>query len=297
MKDRTLLSTEEKCRKVANMLENAVHNIHKFSGKRIVIALTGGKDSRVTFSALVKSGVPFSAYTAQHDNISSSDRTVPKKLCSMFGKDYIYIKKKKTSKDRLCDYMHFCGNNSDGADALFYARGQFDSFGEDTVILRSGLYEAGQTYSRGIAGSDEESFEKGMKSYYSNEFSKNDLQKSAFDEWLKYIKENPASFVDIRDRFYIEQRAGGWVSAIEMSLDINDFTSIQIANCKEILSVLLSCNETERKKLSLSYDTVRMLCEKALDVEINKRSFSDKLIPLKARVRRYLKKAVRIIGR
>ncbi len=295
MHDYTALSTEEKCKAVSDMLVNAVYNINKYSGKRIVLALTGGKDSRVTFSALIKAGVPFSSYTAQHDNISSSDKSVPKKLCDMFGVNHTYIKKKKFSQQKLSDYMDFCGKNSNGADAHFYACGQFSSFGEDAIVLRSGLYEAGQMYSRGIAGADADSFKKGICSYYKDEFGTDSSQKIGFDEWLEYTEENPVKFVDIRDRFYIEQRAGGWVSAIEQSLDINDFTSIQIANCKEVLSVLLSCNETERNNLSLSYETIKYLDSKALEIEINKRTFADKLTLLKSRLKNPVKMTKKFI--
>ena len=281
MQDRTALPTEEKSKVLSEMLVNAFYNINKFSGKKIVVALTGGKDSRVTFSALIKSGVPFSAYTAWHDNISSSDKNVPPKLCALFGIGHNYVKKKKISKERFQDYINFCGMNSKGIDALFFARGQFDDFGNDVVIIRSGLYEAGQNYSRKIAGGEMENFEKSIKSYYMNEFSKNGLQKIAFDEYISYVEENPISFVDLRDRFYIEQRVCGWVSAIEQSLDINDFTSIQIANCSELLSILVSCNEEERNRLALSYDTIRILEPKVLNLDVNRVGFTDKMIYIK----------------
>lgn len=297
--DERNLSTQEKCKRVSEMLVNAVSNIGEFSEKRIVVALTGGKDSRVTFSALLKSGVDFSAYTAEHDNISSSDRVVPQKLCDMFNKDYIYIKKSKFDCIKYNDYMHFCGKNANGADANFYACGQFDGFKEDTVIIRSGLYEAGQTYSREIAGGEPKSFCDGIMAY-NIELQRAGKQRDAFFEWMSYVDENPIDYIDIRDRFYIEQRAGGWVSAIEQSLDINDFTSIQIANCEEILSILLSCNNDERNNLSLSYETINLLEPEVLKIAVNQRTITDKLLRVKgvfknpvSKVKRFINKCVR----
>ena len=274
--DKRETGTEEKCRAVSEMLVNAAHNIHKYSGKRILLALTGGKDSRVTFSALLKSGVPFSAYTAEHTNISSADKTVPKKLCKMFGIEHRYIKREGFSKQKYNDYLNFCAGNSNGADADFYACGQFSKIDEDTVVIRSGIFELGQTFARGYASPEAESFAKDVKSFYS-ELSGGGAQEKAFDEYMRFVKEMPVEHIDLRDRYYLEQRVGGWASAIEQSLDINGFTSVQIANCEELLSVLASCNEKERAELSLSYEVIRMLEPRALDVPVNKRTLADKL--------------------
>ncbi len=289
IKDYREKSTEEKCNAVANILVNAVKNMAEFSGKKLMLALTGGKDSRVTFSALVKAGVPFECYTADHENLSNSDKTVPKKLAEKFGVKHSFIKREPLNKEMLADYYNFCAGNSKGADASFYACNLFSHFSEDTIVIRSGLFEAGQTYARSYTTPDIDGFEKGITTYYSD-LQINESQKSAFSEWLKNVKENPIDYIDIRDRFYIEQRVGGWAAAIEQSLDINDFTSIQIANCAELLSVLLSCNDEERKALALSYETIKILEQKALSIPVNQVTLSDKLSRAKNIARNPIKK-------
>ncbi len=295
--DRRSLSTEEKSRAVADMLVNGFKNIQAFSGRDILLALTGGKDSRVTFAALVSSGVPFSCYTAQHENISNADKTIPQKLSKTFGISHRYIKNAKMDKSRLWDYIRFTAGNSNGADAQFFACGQFDKLPENAVVIRSGLYEAGQTYGRSVAGPEPEEFVKGMTGYY-GELTKDPVQAEAFSQWLKNAQENPIDFVDLRDRFYIEQRVGGWAAAIEQSLDMNDFVSIQIANCPELLSVLLSATEQERKELALSYKTMELLEPGVLAFAVNRPSLSDKLLRVKGvlrnpvrKIRNYLKKS------
>lgn len=277
------LTTEEKCEKTAEILKNAVKNISAFSGKKIVLALTGGKDSRVTLSALLNAGVGFSTYTAEHENISSSDRKLPQKLAKAFGKKHEYIKRQKLDQNKLSDYYNFSASNSKGADAAFYACGQFDSFGEDTLILRSGLFEAAQTYAR--RHTTEQNFFEDMTAHYF--VLKNGKQREAFELWADNAMRNPIDYVDIRDRFYIEQRVGGWAAAIEQSFDIADFTSIQIANCKELLSIFLSCNDKERAELSIAYKTMELLEPKVLSFATNKKSLFDKLrLALKATKRR-----------
>ena len=283
------LTAEEKCRKTADMLSTALKNIHNFSGKKILLALTGGKDSRVTFAALVKSGVPFSAYTAEHSEISSSDKVIPRKLANRFGIEHTYVKGNKINADKLQDYYRFSAGNSNGADAVFYAAGQFDGFGKDTVIIRSGIYEAAQSYARSYTKADQQGFADGMTSYYSD-LRNNESQKKAFAYWLEAVNKNPINYIDIRDRFYIEQRVGGWAAAIEQSLDINEFTSIQIVNSAELLSVFLSCNDREREELSIAYGTINMLDSRALELDINKRTLSDKIMIIIRALKKRLKR-------
>ena len=275
MQDGCSLSTEEKCRTVAKLLENGVRNMAQYSGREIMLALTGGKDSRLTMAALLRAKVPFSAYTAEHDTISGSDKTVPPQLCKMFDVPHRVIGKGKTDAARVADYRLFTAQNANGADAIFYARGQYEPLGE-ALVLRSGLYEAGQTFGRSIAGGTEKTFAEGLRTYYS-EIRANAEQNHALDEWLVTVRDNPDGFADIRDRFYVEQRVGGWVAAIEQSLDMNEFVSIQIANCPALLSILLSCNEEERKTLALMYETMRVLEPQVLEIPVNRRSLGDRI--------------------
>lgn len=270
------LSTDEKCQITANILITSLKNINSFSKKKIVLALTGGNDSRVTLAALLKSGVPFSCYTSEHSAISSGDKKIPKKLAKRFDFAHTYIKKNKFDEERQRDYYQFTAQNSDGADAVFYACGQFDSFGKDAVVIRSGLYEAGQIYARRYTKPNIQGFMDGMAAFYSD-LRNDENQKRAFEDWVDEVKQNPIDYIDIRDRFYIEQRVGGWAAAIEQSLDMNEFTSIQIVNCAELLSIFLSCNAEERTSFAIARGVMKILEPEILRFDINKTTLFDKI--------------------
>ena len=83
--------------------------------------------------------------------------------------------------------------------------------------------------------------------------------------------------IDLRDRFYIEQRVNGWVSAIEQALTINDFDSIQIANCQELISLLLAATDDEREDNTLAYRMIEALVPELLKYPVNKQSAIDKI--------------------
>ena len=268
-------STYTKCLRMAELLENGLKNISQFSGRKIYLALTGGKDSRLVFAALLKAGVEFNAYTAEHDKISHSDRTIPNMLASTFGKSYEYIKKKQLSVEKLKYYDAFTCKNSIGADRQFFAHSQFDQLPANAIVIRSGLFELGQTYGRSISNGDLTDFVVKYPKYYFE--LQTGRQKESFDQWISEVKTREGVTCDIRDQFYLEQRISGWASAIEQSLDLNEFISIQIANSAELLSILLSASETERKDLALIYKTIGILNASVMNYPVNKRYPDDRI--------------------
>ena len=273
-KDCNSLSTQEKVVAISSMLQNALWNINKYSGKNVTIALTAGKDSRLVLSAALATGISFESYTAIHPNISRSDEGIPVEISHRFDFKHQLIKPKRFDMLKEKDYQEFSSYNTLGTDMFFYAHGQFDGFTRDTVIIRSGIFEAAQHYGRSImTDATLEALEEGVRKYYSSDISKK--QDKALKEWIAYAKENPIPFVDVRDRFYIEQRVNGWVAAIEQAMDINDFTSIQIANCSELISVLLSATDEERSNLSLSFEPIKLMTPGLMEFPVNKRLFRD----------------------
>lgn len=290
--DYTDLPLSEKVERLSTMLKNALCNIQKFSGKNITLALTAGKDSRLVLSAALSAGIHFDSYTALHPNISSSDRKLPPEMAKRIGFRHNLIKPHNRDNNKYNEYLEFCGNNSKGADIIFYSNGQFEDFNESHIIIRSGIFEAAQQYGRLIIkGNTIEQLEDGIRNYYSSDM--NEKQARALSDWVEYAKNNPIDYIDIRDRFYIEQRVNGWVAAIEQSLDINDFTSIQIANCSELISILLSATKEERERLALSFDSIKLMTPELMKYPVNQRYLSDTLRIYVNGIKKRIKRLIR----
>lgn len=272
--DKRALSSEEKIKGVADRLKTALKNIEKFSKRELYIALTAGKDSRLVLAAAISAQIQFSSYTMEHKMMLNADRTVPARIAKKYGFPWHFIRMQKHSEELYNDYLIFNGGNSKGADILFYSAYQHQQIPNEAIVIRSGLFEAGQSYGRRTMGNTRVAFQESFLNYY-NSSIKDKSQRLSFDKWLEYEKEHPITFIDIRDRFYIEQRVNGWVSAIEQALTINDFDSIQIANCQEIISILLSASDKERLSNHLAYKMIESLVPSLLSFPVNKRSLMD----------------------
>lgn len=296
MEDLSSATTNEKVAKLSRLLITACHNIAEATPAGILLALTGGKDSRLVLAALLAAKVPFKAYTAAYPNISQSDKNIPVMMCRDLGISHTYVKRGKLDKVKEDAYRIFTCEDTNGLDEKFYAFGQFDAIPSDCVVLRSGIFEAGQSYGRTIAGNSLESFVQGFSRCYAQSLQK-ETQTDAFAQWVRWAEETPIPYVDIWDRFYLEQRVGGWASAIEQSLDLNDFISIQIANCPRLISVLLAATDAERKQLSLSIESIRYMQETLLQYPINKRNIWDKAQYVFAIARNPVKKFKNLINK
>lgn len=271
--NKSCLTTQEKVQELSIRLKNTLVNISA-ENKDVWIALTAGKDSRLSFAAAISAGIKFSTYTAQHDNISHGDRKIPRLIANKFNIPYRYIKKRPFSWQKKKEYLEFSCYNSNGADMSFFAYGQFDQLPHNAIIVRSGIFEAAQHYARKYTLNSIDGFRTGLKSFFSSSFQ-DSMQSEALDLWLSSVASSSTDFIDIRDRYYIEQRVGGWAAAIEQSLDICDFTSIQIANSASIINLLLSCNESERRDLAMSYLPIEMMCPDLMRFQFNPKSAAD----------------------
>ena len=259
---------------ITNCLVTGIKNIVKFSGRKPWVALTAGKDSRLTFAAAIRSGEEFETYTARHKNMIDADRKLPIIISQKYSIRHHLLNNGLYSKAKYDEYCAFCGYNSLGADAEFYATGQFEQIPSNAINIKSGLFEAGQKYSRSITGGNDDSFEEGLKKYYKSSFE-DSTQVDAFNEWMAYQKKNPMPGIDIRDRFYLEQRLNGWAAALEQSLTINSFATIQIANSAVVLGCLLYTTADERNDLKMSYDLIRALDSRLLDYPVNRQTIGD----------------------
>ena len=205
-----------------------------------------------------------------------ADRKLPGKMAKKFDFLWTFIKMKAQSEELSDEYLQFNGGNSKGADIIFYSAGQSQQLPKDAIVIRSGIFETGQLYGRRTMGSTMETLREGVFRYYETSL-KSDGQKEAFEKWERNAEDYPIPFIDLRDRFYIEQRVNGWVSAIEQALTINNFDSIQIANCQELISVLLAATDDERRNNTLACKMIEALVPELLKYPINRQSVIDKI--------------------
>ncbi len=246
-------SDDERIKRFVKLFAHSLTNMARlFQDKKLLVALTGGYDSRVLFALMHYAKIEFDCFTLQHDRICSGDVSIPKLLCEAVGCNHIYIERDKEnfSQERLHDYEKHTAGLANDEDKQFHAYRQYqqlrERYGGECVLLRGLLWEtAAEYYGKNI--SDTATIEEICSvNYY---IKKDSETQRSLDEYIRWTEECKQEGLSASTRLYWEQRAGNWVASTEQSFDMMDgIISLQPVNSRILLDLLLGFNKEERAR-------------------------------------------------
>jgi hypothetical protein len=273
----TVVRTETAMRKAAGEISAGIARVFWSMARQeghnsLILALTGGLDSRTTFSVLQSSGVPFSTLTLEHSRISKADITLPARIATSYGITHRYVPSNKLLRDRLKEYdLHIYGCVID-ADRELYASGSFDGLDSRDWLIRSGCWEIGRRYLyRKLFGLDLEEVvdrpDRLMARF--NIYFRSEASAASLREWAKWRLMHPV-IVPWQDLFYRDQRLGSWCASIEQSLDLLDPVSIHPVNCDHFYGLMLGLDEiSDTDGASLQHEIIAQCLPDLVQVPIN----------------------------
>ena len=237
---------------------------------RLRLPLTAGYDSRTLAALLEHAGADFETFTMDHRRLRIGDRDVPPRLAAALGRKHFFVTRPaKPDPARFVAWDGHCAGLAVDEDRNFYAFRQYPEPVEPScrvAVLRGGVWESVREYYREKhrlfrTAQDLSEFKKA----FLNVRYRPDLRR-AFSAWLDRCRAVPSP-LDPVDRYYLEQRAGAWLSSAEQALDIvPGVDSIQPCNCRRILSVLRSFPRADRVSCRHQVAIVRAACPALLSV-------------------------------
>jgi hypothetical protein len=201
-------------------------------GGPIALPLTGGHDSRTLLAAAVAAGVPVDAYTFEHGTISSADRDLPPRLAAAAGVPHRYIRRGPEDAGRLALWDAHTAGHAVDADRALFATGQLDAVAGAAFDLGD-FYEVGRGYYDHVLPAEGPIADVLLRELPTPwpEYVR---------EWAEWVGATPVAGLDWRDRFYLEQRLGGWLAAIDQGLDLAGVNKIHLASCTAFIAEGLS---------------------------------------------------------
>jgi hypothetical protein len=148
-------------------------------------------------------------------------------------------------------------------DREYLARGQWDEIPDNALILRGGVFEVGRAYYHGKLPFDElgdpdEAFSRISRAFeFDALHADSQAHPEGLREWITWCLSEPEPRLDWRDRFYLEQRVGGWLSAIEQALDLTIPERIHLANAAATISALVALPLEVRIRTQHHVDLIR----------------------------------------
>ena len=251
-------------------------------GKGLLLALTGGHDSRVLFAMMKKADINFSCFTAWHEGICQDDIILPEKICSIGKIPYYFIKRDEEAyspwKEKL--YREFDGGIVRDEDRLFYAYGQYDKVkemcGGDIVVVRGGMWETATDFFG--ADFNGEIPSEGFFGHY--EINPGSQEAGSISSYLLWCAKSPQENLPMPYRFYWEQRGGCWLSTIEQGFGLmNGIESVQPMNSRILLSMLFLFDRKEREGKSYQEAVTNFVMPELAGIPYAKDNGMDMAVP------------------
>lgn len=280
---------EEAYEFIQTRLTTYLKNIYK-AEKDLWLPLTAGFDSRLILSAVHKANIEVTIYTFDKPFylISGADKRIPKILANKLEYEYKYIKREGFSEDRMNTFDYHTAEMIPGIDRTYYAYNQFRSIPDSAFILRGGMFEVGRCFYYELLDSNVQNAKDSiLKSFNFDKNHKNSFAHfDSINNWINWIEKYPIDEIDWRDRFYLEQRVGSWLSSIEQALDLTGLRRVHVANCYKILSAFASFPEKIKAEGTNYKALINNMSPNLLNIPIN---------PSDSYFRRGIAKAIRTL--
>lgn len=240
---------EERLERIIACFDASLRNLQaELPNTKLLVAITGGHDSRTLLALAKHAGVDFDAYTLLYDLIYEGDVTVPKELCkaAKIAHHEIPRDQRLYTKEREDEYLDHISGAVYDEDRIYYACRQFEplvqEFG-DVAVLRSGVWpNVMEWYRRSFTPTG-----PGFDCYDWFGATKGSLEERSLQEYFAWNEKHQQKGLSACNVFYWEQRNGCWLSAIETGFDLMEHvTSLQPANCRYLMSMLMEFPEEER---------------------------------------------------
>ena len=269
---------EARVRVFADLFANSLRSMRaRLPGRKMLLALTGGYDSRTLFALAKYAGLDFDAFTLEYDGIYADDVTLPKELCRQAGTVHRYIPRDhgRYSASLEDEYLRHTAGLIRDADRLSYAHGQYQALTEDgtqAALLRGSIWEtAVDFYGR--------SFDRdGPKSDFYDWFCvpERSREKRSLAQYFDWQQSHPQPGLSACDDFYWQQRAACWLSPIEAGFDLlENAVSVQPLNCRLLISMLLDFPREERITKEHQAKIIRYACPEIAGVPFGGKSTVD----------------------
>jgi hypothetical protein len=256
------------------------------------LPLTAGYDSRLLLAAAHHAKIKVRTYTHIHKDMSDADRKLPSKLAKAVNLSHSAYVGKSFEEQLASQYDQHTGRHCVDRDRYYISHAYFDWCRKQDLILRGGCFEIGRCFywtkfptnspsSRPPAAKEIVGGFKWHRPTSETQSSK------AIEEWIEWSQRTPHEEMDWRDRFYWEQRLGGWLSSIEQSLDLINANRFYAANSHYFFSYILQIPVEKRGRSQHHIDLIERMAPSLLAFPFNP-------LPIKQRTLRWLKR--KLIG-
>ncbi|MGH9175714.1 MAG: hypothetical protein ACRD1H_15220, partial [Vicinamibacterales bacterium] len=185
----------------------------------------------------------------------------PSRLARAVGYEHRLIASGAPEKPRLELFDAHTARHCVDIDRHFFACHQLDEVADSAVDLGGGVFETGRCYYHG--GLPSELPATARQTAAAIQAGLPTVRPNALHAWAEWADRTHDPAVDWRDRFYLEQRAAGWLSTIALGLDLARVPRLHLASCGAYLAETLAL-PAEVRRVGVHHDHMVRHMEPAL---------------------------------
>lgn len=258
--EKMALSEEQALATLQRALVTGMKNIAKHGN--INIALSSGFDSRLLLATAKAAGVKAKTYTMVKKNtwpfllrgkpytslVNKGDMTLPAKISAKVGIPHTWIHQGIFHPEKLQAFDTHTYRQTGENDRIYLSFGQWDWVSDNDILLLGQVAGMGACYYYKFFS---ESGPRIPKESLLKHFGMGDdsWQRPALMEYMDWVEHFLQEFpekADWKDRLYLDQRLGGWASALQQGMDLIPGKKVHLFNTQQFICALL-CIPAEKR--------------------------------------------------
>jgi hypothetical protein len=220
--------TEYCCQMISNL-----YKYLKDKNKKLFLALTGGRDSRMILAVCLHLKIPFEVITLK---INQSDIKISKEICEEYN-----------LKHTIIDFNNFKINTNKKIEWENIIGDEFVE--KDNEIIKKEVLESIMNEGDCIIFGNGPEWAVAPPSWY----------KTNNTEYTKWIEKYPEKLIPLKNRFFLEVRVGSWLSSIQHSYDMcSKIQRFSFPISEKIVANAFQLG-SERTKLTINQGVIKLL--------------------------------------
>lgn len=254
---------------MASRLVTIAHNASFLPFTERLVFLTAGLDTRTMLSAFIAAQVSCQTMTSVRPGMAEADERLPPMIAASAGIPHKFVHRAGMSQRVYEDRLRIVKEHTDGqavgtsADHCVHAQASHAT--ESTIRFGGLCFELGRCFFwKRLGPTDTKCL---LARFYRDPIDQR--WHDAISMWVTSLSDNIPLQMDWRDRFYLEQRLGGWASANHQCNDIMVGVLINLANCAMLFQIMLQIPEEERQSGIAQKEIIRLLAPELAKYPIN----------------------------
>ena len=284
------VKTGEEIQAIASALKTIMVNWAHAGFREHVMALTSGIDTRSMLAAAVAAKINAEFFTTRFPITMERDLRLPPRIAARAGVRHTMRRLAPFAASEGDARLATISQHMDGThwhrSTMYMARHQYDLLGEGQTVAHGNVFggEGRCSYWAKLSNLGREAPPTNpdhildsltFRSTWRPE--PRDLWRRAFQAWIDSLEDQVPLALDWRDRFYLEQRCGGWNSTTQAFWDLMDGTTFYPGNSLWMTHLFLKFGPEKRKQGFPQREAIRLLAPELLEIPINPEPMSKRL--------------------